>query len=147
MTTQLPSKVRRVIIKVGVEGETIDEDDLKQVLPLVTSFAMSNWSRMDRNIAITTLGNHGGHTGRELLRQILNGQMEVKPISVDPQLFLPKTPPERRCSASAYAALTLAHLGDKDSLPQVRMLADKAEGDDKSVYNKAISILEELGSE
>ena len=134
---------KHLIRVVGIEGETIDEDDLKQALPLVTSFAMSNWSRMNRDIAITTLGKYGGYTGRELLRQILNGQIEVKPISVDPQLFLPKTPPEKRCSASAYAALTLAHIGDKDSLPQILMLSEKAEGDDKEVYDKAIAILQE----
>jgi hypothetical protein len=46
------------------------------------------------------------------------------------------------CSDRAYAALGLAQLKDKRSLPAIRKLVARAEGDDKTVLQQAVDLLE-----
>ncbi len=45
------------------------------------------------------------------------------------------------CSDEAYAALILARLGDRESLPQIEKLMEKSNGEDKKVFGEALKLL------
>ncbi|MCK5611609.1 hypothetical protein KAR91_57595 [Candidatus Pacearchaeota archaeon] len=58
--------------------ESIPEEQLKIVLPIATSYAMTNWPKHEAQIAIETISKIEGDTAKTLLRQIETGQFHPK---------------------------------------------------------------------
>lgn len=117
--------------------ERIPEEQLKVALPIATSYAMANWSRFEAHLAIKAISKIEGDTAKNLLRQIVTGQLPA----IDHPSHVISQKSERNCSARALAALMLAQSGDMEVLEQIRKLSEMSEGDDKVVVNKALAIL------
>ena len=113
---------------------------LSELVPIV----LSTKYRWNQCFVIKQLEKFGDNASILLLNQVLEGKIALADPNekVDPMLFLPGFTAKDRCSARALAALALANLGQKQTLPKITELAINASGDDKVVYDMALGLMQ-----
>jgi hypothetical protein len=129
-------------------GET-EPAVLQEVLPALAERAMAHPRRVSRRRTIASLGAIKGQSAIRVLRRVLAGEIKVRVLNDEdkdePGGMVSFGPGDgdvpEKCSDRAHAALVLAELGDRESLPAIRRLAGEAEGDDKKIADKALRML------
>jgi hypothetical protein len=132
----------------------LDESDRERILSPVARKALQHRHAGSRKIVMAALSEINGVWAAEALRGALS-----RPT--DPNWTRPKTKPTYgrkidladnesvyadECSEAVWAALCLAKMGNGESLPAIQKLAQKYQGPDKDLLNKAIQLLREKGS-
>jgi hypothetical protein len=130
--------------------KTADTKTLKAVLPLAGKTALTHPRQHNRKVAIQALGETKTGEAALLLRAFLAGDLKPRPLAQDEQtepgggmivansrdLEMEKT------SEPALAAMALARIGDRQSLPALQNMAKTASGHDREVLQQAIATLE-----
>jgi hypothetical protein len=119
----------------------MDADIRDRLLPRLTRMALTSSEEYNRRLVIRILECIGDAEARSLLHQVIRGAIVLPEVGsiqkkASPMIF-PALSAEERCSARALAALAIARLRDKQSLPMMRQLSLESKGDDK----KALQIL------
>jgi hypothetical protein len=118
-------------------------NDRAPLLLKLVPTVLSTEPRWNQRLVIRQLESFGDTASLMLLNQVLEGKiiLAYPDEKIDLILNLPDHTAKDRCSARALAALALANLGQKQSLPRITELAITASEDDKAVYDMAIGLL------
>ncbi|MFZ2653561.1 MAG: hypothetical protein WAX69_01475 [Victivallales bacterium] len=128
----------------------LDKETQALVLPKLAQAGLGHPRPLNRKRTMSALESIKGEQVIQILRDCLAGKIPQREFSkgesddLEYGLKCSKREDDEvgdNCSNNAYAALILARLGDKESLPAIKVLADKAKGEDKKVLDKAIQIL------
>ena len=131
------------------EYKEITGAELREILPTLARNALAHPRKVNRWITFWTLDKIGEKAVVGVLRDVLNGKIKARSLPEDE-----KVEPggwavldgrmggiSEDCSDEAYAALILARLGDRESLPQIEKLMEKSNGEDKKVFGEALKLL------
>ena len=123
---------------------------LAGALPRLAGAGLASPREINRRRTIAALGRIKAPEGVRVLRELLAGKVQPASLPAEERAeaggMVAYTPEDsavdEACSDGAYAALVLAQLKDKRSLPRIRKLAAAASGQDKAVLQRAVDLLE-----
>jgi hypothetical protein len=130
----------------SLEAKTRDD-----ILSKLATPALSHPREINRRRTLRALGEIKGAACINVLRSVLAGNIKPRELPKDETTepggmvsFGPNdSEVKKEVSDSAYAALILSKLGDKESLAAIRTLVEKAQGEEKTVLETAIKNLTE----
>ncbi len=131
--------------------DSIPEDRMEDILPLIAKHGLTHPRQINRRWTLQSLKELNNSNATAILRSVLAGEIEADSLNPEEDMepsgmfqFRPgdsDVPDE--CSDQAYAALILAESGNKEILPEVRMLlkSEKIQ-ESKEILEKAIGLLD-----
>ncbi|MDQ7822500.1 MAG: hypothetical protein RDV48_06860 [Candidatus Eremiobacteraeota bacterium] len=134
----------------GKRWESIDEAALTAVIPGLAMSALSHPRKVSRYIAFLNLEALGSGQAINAIRQVLRDEVPLRHIRKEEEtepggmaaFHTEHREMDLNCSDRAYAALVLARLGDRASLPLIRHHAGREQGNDFKVLMEALVLLE-----
>jgi hypothetical protein len=136
------------------QWKLLDKAAQKDLLPRIAQHTLGHPRELNRRMTMRALGALSAEIGTPQLRTVLAGSVRIRSFEPGEEQepggmvgFRPGDDEVLTGSERAVAALLLAKFHDRESLPEIRRLADKANGDDKAILQRAIEILTKKNTE
>ncbi len=131
----------------GEVVRALERSDLDALIEATALWALGHDHESNRHAAIARLREVSGDVARDALRALLAGKIPVRerPAEVATagggRRYVRLSGVTIDTSDRAHAAFALANMGDRDSLPAIRLLAEAAPPTDAKAYADAIALL------
>jgi hypothetical protein len=131
------------------QWKQFDRDALDALWPKLAAHGLSHPREFNRRLTMIALMTAKSESGVAALRTVLAGELKVRELPegerAEPGGMISFSPGDddlpEDCSDRARAALALAKIGDRGSLPAIRQLARSSRGIDRKVFQEAMEIL------
>jgi hypothetical protein len=133
----------------GEEYKNINNDKLREMLPTLATYALSHPRKVNRWITFRSLEKISGKAAIDVLRDVLNEKISIRVLpegeKAEPGGYVifdgRMGEISEECSDEVYAALILARLHDRESLPRIKGLLVKSSGEDRKLLDEALRLM------